>query len=143
MEIPSLTVVGTPGQAASSAISSPLLRGALSTIAQHLGLDQSSLEAALAKGASVEDLAARHGVSSADLQDAVVTQIGDARTAAGQAPIAPDTLARMVARAFSQGRRSAPDAPSAPAAPRDPLAVYGSAGRMIDEPIESGISVLA
>ena len=49
----------------------------------------------------------------------------------------------MVARAFAQGRRTGSDAASAPVARRDPLALYGSAGRMIDEPAQAGLSVLA
>lgn len=143
MEIPSLTGVGSPGQAASPAIASPLLRGALSTIAGQLGTDQSSVEASLAKGASVEELAARHGISTAELTDAVVAQISDSRAGSGQAPIASDTLTRMVQRAFAQGRRSAPATAAAPIVRSDPLSVYGSAGRMIDEPAPAAISVLA
>ena len=143
MEIPSLTGAGSVGQAANTAITSPLLRGALATIAQHLSMDQSSVEGALAKGASVEELAIRHGISSAELQSAVVARIGDDRTAAGQAAIAPDTLARMVARAFAPGRRAAPVVAVGPAARHDWLSVYGSAGRMVDEPAPAAISVLA
>lgn len=143
MEIASLTGVASVGQAANAGFASPLLRGALSTIAEHVGMEQSSLEAALAKGASVEELAARQGISSAELQGAVVAQITDARAQAGQPPIASDTLTRMVARALAQGRRAQAEMAAGPVLRRDPLAVYGSAGRMIDEPGQAAISVLA
>lgn len=143
MEIPSRAGVGSSAQAASPAITSPLLRGALDTIAQHLGLERSGLERALASGVSVDALAARHGISSAELQGAVVAAIGDARTRAGQPALEPDTLGRMVTRAFAQGRRSAPVALATPVLRRDPLAIYGAAGRVVGDPAPAGISLLA
>jgi hypothetical protein len=143
VEIASLAPVASAGQAANAGFASPLLRGALSTIAQHLGLEQSSLEAALAKGASVEELAARQGISSAELQGAVVAHITDARAQAGQPPIESETLTRMVGRALAQGRRTQTPMAAGPVLRRDPLSVYGSAGRVLDEPGQAAISVLA
>lgn len=130
-----------PPMGASS--TSPLLRGALGLIAHQLGLEEDQVQAALAKGTSLDDLAARQGVSSPDLQTSVVDHITAARQAAGQAPIDQETLQRMVARAFAQGRRPAGSEGAAPAQPRDPLAVYGSTGRIAAEPALAGISILA
>ena len=143
MEIPSLAGAGPSAAAMGSAITSPLLRGALDTISQQLGLERAALESALATGVSVDELAARQGVSSTELHSAVVAQIGGARAQAGQAAIEPETLGRMVARAFAQGRRSAPVIAGGPAVARDPLSIYGSAGRVVGEGAGPGISVLA
>jgi hypothetical protein len=121
----------------------PLWHGALDMISQRLGLDPGTLDSALAKGACVDELAARQGISSSDLQGEVVAHLEQARAVAGQAPIEPDALAGTVSRAFAQGRRSVPVAAEAPVAGRDPIAVYGAAGRVMQEPAVAGISILA
>lgn len=143
MAIPSVAGLGSSTPSTTPGIVSPLLGGAVGMISQQLGLDQGSLERALAGGASVDELATRQGISSSELQSAVVAHLGEARAQAGQAPISSESLARLVSRAFAQGRRSAPGDADAPSGRRGAISVYGSAGRMVDEPVSSAISVLA
>ena len=142
MEIQSLAS-GSYAPTAGAASTSPLLQGALGLISQQLGMDEPQMQAAVGKGTSLDDLAARQGVSSSDLQTAVVVHITQSRQAAGQAPIEQDTLQRMVARAFAQGRRPTGAEGAAPAVSRDPVSVYGSSGRLVTEPALAGISILA
>jgi hypothetical protein len=73
----------------------------------------------LARGVSANELTARNETSGAESQDVAFAQ---QRTSAATAPVTGD---------------------GTPGARRDPLAVYGASGRMIDEPAQAGISILA
>jgi hypothetical protein len=109
------------GTAAAGAAGSPLLRGALSGIAQQLDMSVEDVQGSLRQGVSIGDLARQKGISRSALADTVQQQIQQARQANGQPPLDQKTLDRIVDRAFDQSRR--PAVPSS-----SPLSGYTAAG---------------
>jgi hypothetical protein len=121
--------------------SSPLLRSALSGIAQQLGMNVEEVQGSLKQGVSIGDLAEQRGISRSAVGATLGQQIQQARQAAGQGPLDQTTLDRIVGRALDRGR------PTAVTGGASPLSGYG-AGSVSTERAESpdspaGISIYA
>jgi hypothetical protein len=99
----------------------PLLRSALTGIAQQLGMSVEDVQASLKQGVSIGSLAEQRGVSRSAVAGTLEQQIQQARKSAGQGPLDQTTLERIVGRALDRGRQ-----PAAPGA--SPLSSYGGGG---------------
>lgn len=101
-----------PGQVPSGG-GAPLLRSALTGIAQQLGMGVEEVQGSLKQGVSIGDLAERRGVSRSAVAGTLEHQIQQARQAAGQGPLDQSTLDRIVGRALDRGRQPASPGSSA------------------------------
>ena len=95
---------GTTPTSMTSPPPTPQLNGTLDGIAQQLSMSPADLRSALGQGASITDLAQKHGVSRDDLVTSVEAQIQQTRQQNGQPALDQTTLDRMVNRAFDRHR---------------------------------------
>jgi hypothetical protein len=102
VDIGSVSAATTAGDAAAGSSAGPI--PPLGFIAQQLGTSLDAVRAALAGGASIDDLARGRGVSPDALRQAVAAHVQLTRAQERQHPIESAVLARMLDRAFSQQR---------------------------------------
>lgn len=81
------------------------LGGTLAGISNQLGMNMSDVQSALKSGQSITSLASQQGVSRSALMSSVQAQVQANRQQAGQPPVDPTVLHRMVNRAFNRTQR--------------------------------------